>query len=207
MLERAFFERPPPEVARDLLGHRIRHASPKPAELRIVETEAYLGPDDPGSHATRGRDTQAGQLWATPGQAYVYVCYGVHQMLNVVAHEPGSVGAVLIRAGEPVDGIDVMGERRGTTETDEIASGPGRLAEALDVTREAHEGADLLEGSLRFQEGQPVDSDGVAVTGRIGLSEGEDRLLRFVDASSPHVSRPVPPEAMGETPDVEMRKR
>jgi len=98
-LDRAFFARHPATVARELVGHRIVHEQLEPVTLRIVETEAYLGPEDPGSHATRGPDTQAGTLWETPGQAYVYVCYGIHQMLNVVAHEPDEVGAVLLRAG------------------------------------------------------------------------------------------------------------
>jgi DNA-3-methyladenine glycosylase len=194
-MEPGFFARSPPEAARELLGHHVVHDEADPVRLRIVETEAYLGPEDPGSHATRGRDTQAGRLWDEPGRAYVYVCYGIHQMLNVVAHRADGIGAVLLRAGEPVDGVDAMRDRRGVDRATELASGPGRLAEALGVTRSQHDGVDLTEGALRFAPGDPVDPEDVAVTGRIGLSEGGDRLLRFVDGTSEHVSRPVPDDA------------
>lgn len=205
--EAAFYERPAPEVARALLGHRIAHEEPERVALRIVETEAYLGPEDPGSHATRGPDSQAGRLWEAPGRAYVYVCYGVHHMLNVVAHEPGGIGAVLLRAGEPVEGRQALRARRGREADDELASGPGRLAEALDVTREAHDGRDLTAGPLCLEAGDPVPAERVAVTGRVGLSEGGDRLLRFVDRSSPHLSRPLADATRLERSSVEMHNR
>lgn len=205
-IDDGFFARPVPEVAASLLGQRIVRDDGPRTELRVVETEAYLGPQDPGSHATRGRDTQAGRLWDEPGLAYVYVCYGVHQMLNVVAHEPGGVGAVLLRAGEPLEGLDAMRERRGRKDPTELASGPGRLAEALGVTRSEHEGMDLTEGALRFEAGEPIEAERIAVTGRIGLSEGGGRLLRFVDRESPHVSRPVPDREPAERSDVGMHK-
>lgn len=206
-MDAGFFARSPPEVARSLLGHHVVHEEGGEARLRIVETEAYLGPEDPGSHATRGRGSQAGRLWEQPGRAYVYVCYGIHQMLNVVAHAPEGIGAVLLRAGEPLEGRASMRERRGVEEANELASGPGRLAEALGVTRSQHDGVDLTDGPLRFAKGEPTGAEDVAVTGRIGLSEGGDRLLRFVDRSSSHLSRPVPEDPASATPDVEIRKR
>ena len=206
-MDPGFFARSTPEVARGLLGQHVVHEEPEPTRLRIVETEAYLGPEDPGSHATRGRDSQAGRLWEQPGRAYVYVCYGIHQMLNVVAHPPEGIGAVLLRAGEPLDGIETMRRRREVDADGEIASGPGRLAEALGVRRSQHDGVDLTDGPLRFAEGPGVEAEDVAVTGRIGLSEGGEHLLRFVDRSSPHVSRPVPDQAPTESADVEIRKR
>lgn len=206
-MDRGFFARPTPEVARALLGHHIVNEGPQTVRLRIVETEAYLGPEDPGSHATRGRDTQAGRLWDEPGRAYVYVCYGIHQMLNVVAHAPGEIGAVLVRAAEPVDGIDAMERRRGRDDVTELASGPGRLAEALGVTRSEHDGEDLTTGRLRFEEAEPVAAEHVAVTGRIGLSEGGDRLLRFVERSNPHVSRPIADDPAHGLADVGIRNR
>ncbi|PSG98313.1 3-methyladenine DNA glycosylase [Thermoplasmatales archaeon SW_10_69_26] len=206
-MDRGFFARPTPEVARALLGHEIVREDPDPARLRIVETEAYLGPEDPGSHATRGPETQAGRLWEEPGQAYVYVCYGIHQMLNVVAHEPDRIGAVLVRAAEPVDGLGRMQERRGREAPTEIASGPGRLAEALGVTRSEHDGVDLTRGSLRFEAGEEVAAEQVAVTGRIGLSEGGDHLLRFLDRDSSHVSRSLADDPDHGLADVELRKR
>lgn len=206
-LDPSFFARSPPEVARDLLGHRIVHDGEQRTTVRIVETEAYLGPEDPASHATRGRGTQAARMWDEPGTAYVYVCYGVHQMFNVVAHEPGGVGAVLVRAGEPLEGEDLMRKRRGRKEATELASGPGRLAEALAITRDAHEGSCLTQGSLRLAKGDPSSAGPAVVTGRIGLSEAGNRLLRFVDPSSPHVSRPIPALEAPERSDVGMHKR
>jgi DNA-3-methyladenine glycosylase len=189
-LDRAFYARHPALVARELLGSHLVHETPEATmRVRVVETEAYLGPEDPGSHATRGRDTQAGTLWEKPGQAYVYVCYGIHQMLNVVAHEPDEVGALLFRAGEPLDGVDRLRDNRDDTEP--IATGPGRLAEALGVTRKTHDGQDLTTGLLRLEPGTAPDD--VEVTGRIGLSEGSAQLLRFVDpdsdAASEHPNR------------------
>lgn len=192
-LDEAFFTRQTTTVARDLLGRLV--VSPpgswageegppdRPRVARIVETEAYLGPKDPGSHATRGRHTQAGALWDRPGLAYVYICYGIHDMLNVVAHEPGAVGAVLIRAAEPVQGFQDPAA--------DLLAGPGKLAKALGVTRQAHDGVDLTDQGLHLGAGEPVAPEAIAVTGRIGLSEGGDRLLRFVDGSSPALSRPV----------------
>lgn len=206
-MDPSFFARPPHEVASALLGHHVVHETEPTTALRIVETEAYLGPEDPGSHAKRGRDTQAGSLWETPGQAYVYVCYGIHQMLNVVAHEPGEVGAVLLRAGQPVEGTDAMRARRGCEERTALASGPGRLAEALGITRAQHDGVDMVDGPLRFERGRPVDAGEIAVTGRIGLSEGEDRLLRFVDTTSAHLSRPIAMAGETQPPGAEIRKR
>lgn len=192
-LDEAFFARKTPQVARDLLGRLV--VSPPQAwageadppeqtrVARIVETEAYLGPEDPGSYATRGRHTQAGALWDRPGLAYVYICYGIHDMLNVVAHEPGAVGAVLIRAAEPIDGFD--------DPPDDLLAGPGKLARALGITRQAHDGEDLTDLGLHLAAGDPVAPETIAVTGRIGLSKGSDRLLRFADGSSPALSRPV----------------
>lgn len=206
-MEPGFFARPPPTVARELLGRHIVHEADTPTRLRIVETEAYLGPEDPGSHAQRGPDSQAGRLWEQPGLAYVYVCYGIHQMLNVVAHRPDGIGAVLLRAGEPLEGLEAMRRRRGVEDETELASGPGRLAEALGVTRSEHDGLDLTEAHLRFEEAEPVEAERVAVTGRIGLSEGGDRLLRFVDRRNPHLSRPIPGESAHDLADVEIRKR
>ncbi len=189
-LEAAFFARPTPLVARELLGQQIVHDAPQAPRrvARIVETEAYLGPEDPGSHATRGQHTQAGVLWGQPGLAYVYICYGIHQMLNVVAHEPGGVGAVLIRAAEPIDGLKAMREQRGDRAPDGLLRGPGKLAEAMGIHRDEHEGVDLTEPGLHLAPGGALEPERVVVTGRIGLSQGGERLLRFADEQSPSVS-------------------
>lgn len=191
-LDRAFFERDPAAVARDLLGKRVLAEDPAGREVavRVVEAEAYGGPEDPASHATRGRNSQAHRMFEAPGRAYVYICYGIHQMLNAVAHPPGEVGAVLLRAGEPLAGLAAMRERRGDADEAQLASGPGNLAEALGVTREACDGARLDEpGGLRVAEGDAVPARDVAVTGRVGVSAGGQRRLRFVDRTSPAASR------------------
>lgn len=201
-LDRSFFRRPTPVVARELVGRHVVHEPDEGQRVvaRIVETEAYLGPEDPGSHATRGRDTQAGRLWDQPGLAYVYVCYGIHQMLNVVAHPPGEIGAVLIRAAEPVEGLDVVEARRGARPPEALMDGPGKLAEALGVTRAEHEDVDFTQpAGLHLADGPGTQAGDLVATGRIGLSAGSKRLLRFVDRTSPAVSRP-PPEPQGDAP-------
>ena len=190
-LSRAFYARPAEQVARDLLGHEVvSDVTGERVRARIVETEAYIGPTDPGSHAKRGRHTQAGALWEEPGHAYVYVCYGVHQMLNAVAHAPGEVGAVLIRAAEVMEGHATARARRPGVADRALARGPGNLARVLGVTREEHEAHPLDEPPLSFAQGRPVPDEGVAVTGRIGLTQGGDLPLRFVECASPAVSGP-----------------
>lgn len=194
-LPRAFFARETPTVARELLGHHVVVAEPgakEPLVARIVETEAYVGPDDPGSHARLGRHTRAGRLWEDPGTAYVYVSYGVHDMLNVVAHRPGEVGGVLLRAGEPVAGTEAMQLRRGDVPSRKLLAGPGNLAKALGLSAARHDGADLTRPPVHLAHGALVPPERVAVTGRIGLSAGGELLLRFVDEESPSLSRPVP---------------
>lgn len=210
LLERSFHRRPPATVARELLGQRVLAPGPdgERVAVRIVETEAYGGPEDPASHARHGPDSQASRMFEAPGHAYVYVCYGIHQMLNVVAHAPGGVGAVLVRAGEPVEGVEAMRRRRGDKPDEELASGPGNLAEALGLTREAHDGVDLTEGAgLHLAEGTAPDPADVAVTGRVGVSEGGERLLRFVDRSSEALSRPAPGPSRGTADEDPSRKR
>lgn len=163
--------------------------------MRIVETEAYKGPEDPASHARFGPASQAHRMWEAPGTAYVYICYGIHQMLNVVAHpgEDASPGAVLFRAAEPEKGSEAMRKRRGKDDGAELANGPGNLTEALGIARDRHDGVDLTKPSgLFLARGEPVPDPRVAVTGRIGISEGQDRALRFVDSASPALSRRVP---------------
>lgn len=195
-LPRRFYARDPRDVARTLLGHHLVNVDSygDRATVRIVETEAYHGPEDPASHARHGRASQAKRMWEDPGRSYVYVCYGIHQMMNVVAHEqPEGVGAILIRAGEPVDGFETMQARRGEVGPDDVASGPGNLTEALAIHRDRHDGVDVTTPTgLRIEEGRPPGPSDISRTPRIGISEGTDRLLRFVDASSGSLSRPGP---------------
>ena len=152
----------------------------------IVETEAYLGPDDPASHAARLKQGRVAAMWGQPGIAYVYRSYGVHAMLNVVTEPLGDTGAVLIRALEPIDGIDLMRVRRGVERTTLLCSGPGRLCQALGIGLDLH-GTDLVtSGRLWIAPGEPVQD--VSVSGRIGISRGQEHPWRFWVSGNSHVS-------------------
>ncbi|MBS1263486.1 MAG: putative 3-methyladenine DNA glycosylase [Methanonatronarchaeales archaeon] len=179
----AFFEREPGRVARDLLGCLLVHGE---ASGRIVEAEAYGGREDPGSHASTGPTPRNRAMYGEPGRAYVYLCYGVHEMFNVVTRRRRLPGAVLVRALEPVSGVDTMRQRRGVEDVAKLASGPGRLTEALDVSRR-YCGTDLLEGELRVERGEPVENYGTSR--RIGLGVDCDRELRFFERGNGFVSR------------------
>jgi DNA-3-methyladenine glycosylase len=186
-LPRAFYLRPTVEVARDLLGKQLVRRSPEgTAAGRIVEVEAYLGRDDPASHAFRGPTPRARIMYGRGGVAYVYFSYGTHWCMNVVTGPRGTAGAVLIRALEPAAGIDLMRARRGRAALFELCSGPGKLARALGITG-ADNGADLVRSHLVLEDG-PAPAE-IAVSPRIGITRNAEAPLRFFDAASPHVSR------------------
>lgn len=186
-LPRAFYGRETRQVARALLGQIVMHAAPGGvAAGRIVETEAYLGPADLASHAATMRKERLEVLWADPGTAYIYRSYGIHAMLNVVAAAPGAIGAVLIRALEPVDGLPLMQERRGMTDPRALCSGPGKLCQAMGI-RLDQQGTDLTgSGELWFAAGAPVTD--ITVSGRIGISKAQDAPWRYWETGSPFVS-------------------
>jgi len=166
-------------AARSLLGCVIHHHE---CSARIVETEAYRASDDPASHAFRGRTERNRVMFGPVGIAYVYFSYGVHWMLNVVAHGKDEAGAVLIRAAEPLTGIDLMAERRGTARPEALLSGPGKLCQALAIGR-AHYGVDLFAGgSLRIMPGPPPAQ--ILAGPRIGIADGKghETAWRFIDA-------------------------
>jgi DNA-3-methyladenine glycosylase len=184
-----WLERPAPVVARALLGARlVSDIGGVRTSGVIVETEAYLGVDDPASHAaTRTGVTERNRVMFGPaGRAYVYRSYGVHWCMNVVTGADGVAGAVLLRGLEPLEGREVMGRRRGRT--DALASGPGRLCQALGIAGELY-GHDLGAPPLRLLAGWRVPDDRVGVSGRIGVSRAGDRPLRFYVRGSPGVSR------------------
>lgn len=209
-LDRSFFARDADRVARDLLGHVLVHRTPAGrAAVRIVETEAYFGPPganptlarrraahlaplrsggDPASHSFRGRTARNRAMWGEPGRAYVYLIYGAHECLNVVTGPADDPQAVLLRAGEPVDGLAAMRARRPGAKDAHLARGPGNLARALGVTR-AHYGADLVDGSLRFEPGTPPRR--VRATPRVNVVGAEEAPLRFVYVGSASVSGPA----------------
>jgi DNA-3-methyladenine glycosylase len=153
---------------------------------RIVETEAYLGADDPASHAARLRTGRVEAMWGQPGIAYVYRSYGIHAMLNVVTEPPGVTGAVLIRALEPVIGTDLMRLRRGLDDERLLCSGPGKLCQALAIGLDLH-GTDLVSSDrLWISPGESPRA--VSTSGRIGISRGQAHPWRFWTTGNPHVS-------------------
>ena len=186
-LERGFFAGPTLAVARALLGCvLVAEGAEGRASGRIVETEGYLGPDDPASHAARLRTGRVEAMWGAPGIAYVYRSYGLHAMLNVVTEPAGMTGAVLIRALEPVDGIELMRRRRGVEAVRLLCAGPGRLCQALGIGLADH-GLDLVtSGRLWIERG--VAPATVSAGGRIGVSRGGEEPWRFFETGSRFVS-------------------
>jgi DNA-3-methyladenine glycosylase len=183
-VQRSFFELPTVELARALIGCVLVHETRAGRVAgRIVETEAYLR-GDPASHAFRGRTPRNASMFGPPGHAYVYLVYGMHWCFNVTSGPEGVGEAVLVRALEPLEGLDLMQRRRGKSR--ELCRGPGKLAQALAITR-AHDGADLCSGSLRLERGE---APGRIVAGpRVGISVATRRALRFRVADSIWVSR------------------
>lgn len=184
----SFFARPVLEVARDLIGCLLVHEAPEGrAAGRIVEAEAY-GEDDPASHAFRGRTPRNAPMFEEPGRAYVYFTYGAHFCLNAVAHSPGKPGAVLIRAAEPLEGIELMRRRRGAVRDRDLARGPGRLTQAFGIVRDLNR-ADLTRPPLYLCAGERLPEEAVAKGPRIGLGASQDgRPWRFWVLGSPWVS-------------------
>lgn len=156
---------------------------------RIVETEAYLGGDDPASHGYRLRRTHRNQaLFGAPGTWYVYLSYGVHWCANLVCGTPGQGAAILIRALEPIGGIEVMRRRRGIGKDRELCSGPGKLCQALAITRRL-DGKAMPNADVVVRRGQTRWPAGIVVTPRVGITKAADWPLRFAVANSPWVSR------------------
>lgn len=145
-LTHPFFERPVLEVAPDLLGAYVSH---REVTIRLTEVEAYDGSNDPGSHAFRGLTPRTGVMFGPPGGLYVYLSYGMHWCANLVCGSEGTASAVLMRAGEVVDGIDVARERRGGVGHRDLARGPARLAQALGLSREQN-GLDITAPGSPF---------------------------------------------------------
>ncbi|MDR5708226.1 MAG: DNA-3-methyladenine glycosylase [Armatimonadota bacterium] len=189
-LPRSFFARPTLAVARELVGALLVRVLPDGVRLvgRLVEVEAYLGPQDPASHAYR-RTARSAIMWGPPGIAYVYFTYGNHHCLNVVTEPEGTPGAVLLRAAEPLEGLRVMQRLRGVEEVRLLCSGPGRLTQAFAIDL-SFNGIDLTRpGPLYLTPGSPPPR--IRATPRIGIRRARDRLWRFVDPESPFLSRPV----------------
>ena len=189
-LPASFYARPTPEVARRLLGNvLVSELGGRRTAGRIVETEAYLGRDDPASHGYGARRTRRNaSLFAPPGTAYVYFTYGMHWCLNAVTEAPGVPAAVLIRALEPLAGLDTMRRRRGAVSERALCSGPAKLCQALGVTGRV-DGVTLTRGRLRIVPASSRQRLTIIVTPRIGISHATDWPLRFHIKDSPWVSR------------------
>lgn len=192
-LPRSFYARPSPEVAPDLLGRLLVRGLPDGRRLsaRIVETEAYQE-GDPASHSYRGRTRRTEVMFGRPGHLYVYFTYGMHFCMNVVTGQDGEGSAVLLRAAEPVEGLEDMAQRRSAADPRLLCSGPARLCEALGVAR-AENGTDLVRGGgLWVLPGEPVPPSRIGVTARVGIRDGMDRCWRFLVTGDPFVSRARP---------------
>ena len=186
----AFFDRHPAEVAPDLLGaYLVSTAGGAQTGGVIVEAEAYLGRDDSGSHAaTHGITKRNATMYGPPATAYVYFTYGNHHMLNFVCEPEGTAGAVLIRAIEPVWGLDEMTARRHGRPLGELCNGPGKLTAALGLNL-SDNGASLGVGRLTVYHGLRPDAPTIKTSGRVGLSQGHELELRYYLADSSFVSR------------------
>ena len=192
-LPRSFFLPAPDIVARDLLGKLlVRHLDGQDLVCRITETEAYFGSDDPAAHSAAGRTARTEVLFGPPGHAYVYFIYGMHFCLNISCEPEGHAGCVLVRAAEPLAGLDIMAHLRGLPPHPQprlLTTGPGRLCRALAITRPAHNALDLTDPAspLRLaDDGHPAPP--VTTTARIGIRKAAERPLRFYITGSPFVS-------------------
>ncbi len=196
ILPKKFFQTSTPQLAEDLLGTFLVHDSAQGrASGRIVETEAYLHRDDPASHAFRGMTKRNAAMFGNAGTAYIYLIYGMYHCFNVVSGIAGEGEAVLIRALEPLEGIPLMQERRGSSELKNLCSGPGKLVLALGITRELN-GVPLQREPLTLHSRNsfrtvysPRSAHTTVRTARVGISKGSDLLLRFYIEMSPFISR------------------
>jgi DNA-3-methyladenine glycosylase len=172
------------QAAPRLLNAVLRHDTQEgTVAVRLTEVEAYDGPNDPGSHAHRGQTRRNAVMFGPPGHLYVYFTYGMHFCCNVVCGPNGTASAVLLRAGEVVEGADLAAARRRTARY--LASGPARLCQALDIDRRS-DGADLTRGGLTLSLGRPADR--VSTGPRVGLRLAHDRPWRFWLDGDPTVS-------------------
>jgi DNA-3-methyladenine glycosylase len=184
-IAKRFFARSVHEVAPELIGATLLVDG---VGGPIVEVEAYDG-EDPASHGYRGRTARNASMFGPPGHAYVYRSYGIHWCLNLVCEDEGAPAAVLVRALEPVHGVVRMQERRRTDSARLLCAGPGRLCEALGVTRE-HDGLALDRPPFELRAGETAPE--VVAAPRIGITQAIERPWRYVLAGSPFLSRGLP---------------
>nr|WP_249419898.1 DNA-3-methyladenine glycosylase [Rhabdothermincola salaria] len=194
-MPRSFYDRDPRVVGPELLGKALVHGD---RAVRIVEVEAYVGADDPASHAYRGRTPRTRVMFGPPGHLYVYFSYGMHWCANAVCGPEGEAAAVLLRAGEALAGLEAMRHDRSAARRDrDLANGPAKLCQALGIDGD-HDGADLVDGT-----GPTILDDGVppppspATSGRVGISVAVEHPWRWFVPDDPHVSPGRPGPAVG----------
>jgi DNA-3-methyladenine glycosylase len=192
-LPREFYLEPTLTVARRLLGQIVVRTLPGGERLSgiIVETEGYLA-GDPACHAYRGKTLRNASMFGPPGHAYVYLSYGMHMMLNLVCQEEGVAEAVLVRALEPLEGVETMRSLRGgITNTIQLTNGPGKLGAAIALTRQEDDGVDVTDskGRLQIIPGQIVSDADIVDSQRIGITQGADLPWRYYIRGNAYVSR------------------
>lgn len=194
LLPRRFYLRSPDEVGRELLGKVVaRRRRGEWLTGRIVETEAYFGQDDPAAHSFVGKTARNAVLFGPPGFSYVYFIYGMHFCLNVSCEPDGEAGGVLIRALEPLEGLKTMARLRGLASAAKprlLTSGPGRLCQAMGITRAGQNGLDVTDSKSDLQiQDDGFRPDSILATPRIGIRKAVERPHRFVIAGNPFVSK------------------
>lgn len=184
-----FYERDTVKVAPELLGKcLVRRTAHGKMVSRIVEVEAYQGKDDPASHAFRGLTPRNAPMYGQPGRAYIYFTYGNHYCLNITTQKPGVPGAVLFRAVQPMEGVQLMKRFRPNVSDAELTNGPGKLTKALAIDKRVNEQDMTIDGPLFVRDSGPSDFE-IWCSIRIGIEDGRDRRWRFYIKGNPCVSR------------------
>ncbi|MEM2856070.1 MAG: DNA-3-methyladenine glycosylase [Candidatus Nitrosocaldaceae archaeon] len=191
IIERPFYARDTVKVAQELLGKiLVRVISDNILTAMIVETEAYKSFDDPASHSYKGLTKRNKPMFGEVGYSYVYFTYGNHYCFNIVAKdEKSSAGAVLIRAVEPLSGIEIMKKKRGVDDIYKLTSGPGRLTQALSIDKSLNEIDLTRECELYVINGYDIPIDKIESASRIGIRDALDKQWRFYIKDNPFVSR------------------
>ncbi len=186
-IPRSFYARPTLEVARDILGkYIVYNGAQGRLAAKVVEVEAYIGEDDPACHAFGGPTRRSQPLFGPPGYSYIYLIYGMYHCFNFVTEPQGRAAAVLLRAAEPVEGLEMMRERSPGRKDTQLLSGPGKFCRSfdLDLTRNCID----LTSDILYLENRAVPVGEIAVSTRIGISKGANRPWRFYDKDSQCVS-------------------
>lgn len=196
ILSRDFYERPDVvQIAKELLGKSLHTTLDSGyASARITEVEAYSGRNDKACHANNGLRTKRTEvMYGAGGVSYVYLCYGIHHLFNVVTNERGLADAVLVRAVEPLEGIDLMGKRRNKSTTDKrLTSGPGTLTQALGISTKTHYGLDLTGNKIWIEDAPGLNENNIIISTRIGVDYAEEDALkpwRFYIKDNPWISK------------------